>query len=356
MSLVPVMSITPYIVYSPIKNSLDFTPLFRHFSILLFGLSILFMVSFIRVSFIKTISFILYLIGLGLLVWATLRGVTIGGKTASRWVSIFGIMFQPSLFMIVALGVYVASHLSEKEYKKKNSIYKSLVLFWTPVFIAFVLVAYNNLSMGMIMITIVLILCFVAKYPFDYFFTASILGIVIMCCGLFVATQFFKNNRISIWTNRLVEFASSDNKTESLQKKTAKMAIASGGIAGKGVGKGTVKNILAEGNTDFMYASIVEELGLAGGVFIIFLYIVLFINILSVADNVPNLFTKLLVLASGIPIILQAFINIGVSLSVLPITGQSLPFFNTSGSSIIVTFFSMGLILSANKEITKNRK
>jgi cell division protein FtsW len=155
-------------------------------------------------------------------------------------------------------------------------------------------------------------------------------------------------NRIDTWMSRLENFSSGQSDDGNYQVARAKTAIVSGKIFGLGAGKSRMKNFLPQSSSDFIYAIIVEEFGLLGGIGLILLYLLLLLRIVVIAHNTLNLFGKLTVVGLGIPIIFQAFINIGVALQVLPVTGQNLPMISSGGTSAWMTCIAMGIILSVS--------
>ncbi len=140
------------------------------------------------------------------------------------------------------------------------------------------------------------------------------------------------------------------SKDGNYQIERAKIAIASGGITGLGVGKSVMKNFLPQSSSDFIYAIIVEEYGLIGGIMVILIYLLILFRITVILHHASNAYGKLLVIATGLPIIIQAFINIGVALNIFPVTGQTLPLLSSGGSAAWVTCIAFGIILSVSEE------
>ena len=171
----------------------------------------------------------------------------------------------------------------------------------------------------------------------------------------FLLVKAFPNqfpNRIDTWVSRIENFTSGKSEDGNYQIARAKTAIVSGKIFGLGAGKSRMKNFLPQSSSDFIYAIIVEEFGLVGGIGLITLYLLLLYRIVVITHNSETVFGKLAVVGLGIPIIFQAFINIGVALQVLPVTGQNLPMISSGGTSAWMTCIAMGIILS----ISSNRK
>ena len=147
--------------------------------------------------------------------------------------------------------------------------------------------------------------------------------------------------------SRIENFSSQDSDA-NYQAEKAKLAIASGEIQGKGPGKSVQKNFLPQSTSDFIFAIIVEEFGLIGGASLLLLFLGLLFRIVIVATKSASIFGTLLVLGVGIPIIFQAFINMAVAVGLFPVTGQPLPLISTGGTSIWMTCFAIGIILSVS--------
>jgi len=153
-------------------------------------------------------------------------------------------------------------------------------------------------------------------------------------------------NRVDTWTSRIENFRTGESSDGNYQVARAKTAIVTGKIFGLGAGKSRMKNFLPQSSSDFIYAIIVEEFGLVGGVGLILLYLLLLYRILVISYKTTSVFGKLAVVGLGIPIVFQAFINMGVALQVLPVTGQNLPMISSGGTSAWMTCIALGIILS----------
>ena len=164
-------------------------------------------------------------------------------------------------------------------------------------------------------------------------------------------------NRVDTWTSRVENFLDDKDTAEDYQIEKAKIAIATGSIYGLGPGKSVQKNFLPQSSSDFIFAIIVEEYGLIGGLFLILLYSLLLFRIVIVAQKADSIFGKLLTIGVGLPIIFQALINMGVAVELFPVTGQTLPLISSGGTSIWVTCLAIGIILSvsAKREEIRNQ-
>ena len=158
-------------------------------------------------------------------------------------------------------------------------------------------------------------------------------------------------DRLGTWINRVENFFNPlSSKDGNYQIERAKIAIASGGITGLGVGKSVMKNFLPQSSSDFIYAIIVEEYGLIGGIMVILIYLLILFRITVIVHHASTAYGKLLIIGAGLPVILQAFINMGVALNIFPVTGQTLPLLSSGGSAAWVTCLAFGIILSVSEE------
>ena len=319
-------------------------------------------VHIIPYRYFRGLSMVMLPIVLVLLVVTMLQGTTIEGANASRWIQIpiVGMSFQTSTLAAVVLMVYVARYLSKIQ-DKDITFKESILPLWLPVFLVLILILPANFSTTAIMFTMVLILAFIGGYPTKYI--AVIIGTGIVALGLFVlvakAFPDLMENRINTWENRIENFMQGGEDTEAdYQIEKAKIAIASGGIQGVGPGKSVQKNFLPQSSSDFIFAIIVEEYGLIGGLFLVVMYCWLLFRIVIISQKADTIFGKLLVLGVGLPIVFQAFINMAVAVELFPVTGQTLPLISSGGTSIWMTCLAFGIILSvsAKREEIKEKE
>jgi cell division protein FtsW len=208
----------------------------------------------------------------------------------------------------------------------------------------------SNLSTAALLFAMVIILAFIAHYPLRYLMKICGTGLTFVLLFILFVKAFPGTfpNRIDTWVSRIENFRSGQSDDGNYQVARAKTAIVSGKVFGLGAGKSRMKNFLPQSSSDFIYAIIVEEFGLVGGIALILLYLLLLFRIVVITHYTSNLFGKLMVIGMGIPIIFQAFINIGVALQVLPVTGQNLPMISSGGTSAWMTCIAMGIILSVS--------
>jgi cell division protein FtsW len=203
------------------------------------------------------------------------------------------------------------------------------------------------------MFSMVLMLAFVGKYPLKYIgfiIGAGIAGLVLFVslAKAFPDSHLF--SRVDTWTSRIENYRTNKPGEDDYQIEKAKIAIASGGIYGLGPGKSVQKHFLPQSSSDFIYAIIVEEWGLVGGLGVLFLYLLLFFRFIVAAHKANTMFGKLLVVGLGFPMIFQAMINMAVAVELLPVTGQTLPLISSGGSSIWMTCIALGIIINVTKK------
>ena len=349
-SFLPVFSASSNLVYV-VGTGTPWGYLMKHFVILVIGFVLMYSIHKIPFHYFKGISILMLPVVLLLLIYTASQGTVIDGANASRWVKIpiIGLSFQTSTLAAVVLMIFTANHLSKPNLRQLKFSH-SLLQLWLPVFAVVILIFPSNLSTAALLFLMVVLLAFVAHYPLKYLLSICGMGLAAVLL-FFVLVKAFPGafpNRVDTWVKRIENFSSGKSDDGNYQVARAKTAIVSGKIFGLGAGKSRMKNFLPQSSSDFIYAIIVEEFGLIGGVGLITLYLLLLFRIVVIAHKAQNLFGKLTVIGLGIPIILQAFINIGVALQVLPVTGQNLPMISSGGTSAWMTCIAMGIILSVS--------
>ncbi len=352
-SFLPIFSSSTNLVYVVGKGT-PWGYFFKHFIILSIGFLLMFSIHKIPFKYFKGISILMLPIVILLLIHTLSQGTIISGANASRWIKIpiVGISFQTSTLASIVLMVYSAKYLSKLQtlnFDLKNS----LLHFWLPVFVIVLLILPSNLSTAFLLFGNVLMLAFIASYPLKYLISIIILGFISLLIFISLARTYPEifPNRIDTWINRIENFKTGKSSDGNYQLSRAKTAIVSGKLLGLGAGKSRMKNFLPQSSSDFIYAIIVEEFGLIGGVALILLYILLLYRIVVISYRTKSSFGKLTVIGLGIPVVTQAFVNIGVALEVIPVTGQNLPMISSGGTSAWVTCIAMGIILSVSSKI-----
>lgn len=323
----------------------------KHFMHLFLGFAIMYGVHKIPYRYFRGLSMVMIPIVLVLLIVTMLQGTTIDGANASRWIQIpfVGMSFQTSTLAAVVLMVYVARYLSKIQ-DRQVTFTETLLPLWAPVFFVLILILPANFSTTAIMFLMVMMLAFIGGYPLKYL--AVIIGTGIVALSLFIlVAKAFPNampNRVDTWMSRVENFSNGEDTEADYQIEKAKIAIASGGIQGVGPGKSVQKNFLPQSSSDFIFAIIIEEYGLIGGLFLLVMYSWLLFRIVIVSQKSDTVFGKLLVLGVGLPIVFQALINMAVAVELFPVTGQTLPLISSGGTSIWMTCLAIGIILSVS--------
>jgi len=353
-SFMPVFSASSNLAYIGHGTGNTISYLLKHLAHIFIGFIIIYWVHKVPYHYYRGISKIALPIVWLLLGLTMLRGTVIGGANASRWIQVpfIGITFQPSTFATIVLLLFVARYLSKKR-EEEITFQKSLVELWMPVFITLMFILPSNFSTAALIFSMVLMLVYVGKYPLKYI--GFIIGMGIAALALFVLlakafpdSKFF--SRVDTWTSRVENFRTNKPGEDDYQIEKAKIAIASGGIYGLGPGKSVQKHFLPQSSSDFIYAIIVEEWGLIGGLGVLTMYLLLFFRFVIAAHKANTLFGKLLVVGLGFPMIFQAMINMCVAVELLPVTGQTLPLISSGGSSIWVTCIALGIIINVTKK------
>lgn len=358
-SFLPVYSAASNLAYN-YGDGQTFSYLIKHFVHLFLGFSIIYGIHRIPYRYFKGLSMVMYPVVLILLLVTLLQGTTIDGANASRWIRVpfVGFTFQPSTLAALVLMVFVARYLS-KVFDQEITFKSSLLPLWLPVFAVLILILPANFSTTAIIFTMLLVLAFLGGYPLKYIVAIVGSGLLVLAFFVLVAKAFpdAMPNRVDTWTSRVVNFMDDRDTEEDYQIEKAKIAIATGSIYGLGPGKSVQKNFLPQSSSDFIFAIIIEEYGLLGGLFLLILYLLLLFRIVVVAQKAETVFAKLLTIGVGLPIIFQALINMGVAVELFPVTGQTLPLISSGGTSIWVTCLAIGIILSvsAKREEIKNQ-
>jgi cell division protein FtsW len=359
-SFLPVYSASSNLVYVVGTGSV-FGHLLKHVAIVCVGWVIMYAVHLLPFRYFSGLAKIGMPIVVILLVITAMQGKTIDGANASRWLNIpiIGMSFQTSALATVVLLAYVADYFASKKESEIRFV-ESILPLWLPVFIVVGLILPANLSTALLLLLMVVVVAFLGGYPFKYLI--SLLGLAILFLVLFVllakAYPDAFPNRVDTWISRVESFTGEGTVTTNYQIERAKAAVAVGGVMGIGAGKSMMKNVLPQSSSDFIYAIIAEEYGMIGALFLLFLFLLFMFRILINANKSQSFFGQLLVLAMGLPIVAQAFINMGVAVALLPVTGQPLPLISSGGTSLWMTFLAVGIILSvsANRAVTTSEQ
>ncbi|RTZ01619.1 cell division protein FtsW [Flavobacterium sp. RSP49] len=353
-SFMPVFSASSNLAYVGRGTGNTLGYLVKHLAHICIGFLIIYWVHKVPYHYFRAISKVGLPVVWVLLAYTLIKGTVIAGANASRWIQVpfIGVTFQTSTLASIVLFIFVARYLSktrEVPITFKSSIWE----LWTPVFITLMFILPANFSTTALIFSMVLMLVFIGKYPIKYI--AVILGSGIIFLAFFILlskafpdSKFF--SRVGTWGNRIESFTTDKPEEDDYQIEKAKIAIASGKIYGLGPGKSIQKNFLPQSSSDFIFAIIVEEYGLIGGLGVLTLYLLLLFRFVIASHKATTLFGKLVVIGLGFPMIFQAMVNMAVAVELLPVTGQTLPLISSGGSSIWMTCFALGIIISVTKK------
>ncbi len=348
-SFLPVYSAASNLAYVSGSGN-TFNYLFKHFIHLSLGFTFMYLMQKIPYHYFRGISILMIPVVIVLLLYTIFQpSVTDSLTNTNRWIKIpfVGFTFQPSTLAGVILMIYVSRYLAKiKDIDVRFS--QTILPLWIPTLFILLLILPANFSTTAIIFSMVILLCFVGGYP-----TKHLLGIVlsgVLVLSIFILTikaypEIFPN-RVDTWKSRIENFVNKENNTENYQIEKAKIAIATGGVRGLGPGKSVQKNFLPQSSSDFIFAIIIEEYGLIGGLFLLTVYALFLLRIIIISNKAESVFGSLLVIALGVPIVFQALVNIGVSVELFPITGQPLPLISSGGTSIWMTCIAIGIIQS----------
>ena len=327
-----------------------FSYLFKHFIHLSLGFFLMYMVHKIPYRYFRGISILMIPVILVLLAYTIFQpSISESMTNSNRWIRIpiVGFGFQPSTLASIIILIYVARYLSKIK-DKLITFSQSILPLWVPVFLTISLILPANFSTSAILFSMVMLLCFLGGYPLKYLI--GILSSAVILFSIFLlsvkAYPDLFPNRVDTWKSRIESFVDSKETKSNYQIEKAKIAIATGGIRGLGPGKSVQKNFLPQSSSDFIYAIIVEEYGLIGGLALLLLYLWFLFRVIIISNKSKSVFGSLLSIALGIPIVFQALVNMAVAVQLFPVTGQPLPLISSGGTSIWMTCLAIGIIQS----------
>jgi cell division protein FtsW len=304
------------------------------------GLAAMWFAHKVDYRYYSKLSKIALLVSVPLLIYTFTNGTTI--NDAARWIAIpiIGTSFQPSDFASLALIVNLASMLAKRQ-QNIDDIKESLIpiLFWCGIICG--LIALTNLSTAILLLITCMLIMFIGRVPARYLAMLVFVGL------LFGALAVAFGVRGETAKNRIKNFV---NGTElPFQAKHARIAIATGGVTGKGPGNSDQRNILPHPYSDFVYAIVIEEYGMIGGIVVLLLYLILLHRGMKAAYNSERAFGGLLSAGLSFDLVCQAMVNMGVVVGLGPITGQPLPLISMGGTSMVFTGLALGIVLSVSR-------
>ncbi len=341
---------------------------FRHISFLFFGIIIAIFIQFFKNFQIRFFAYIGVIVSIVLLVLVMVKGTAT--NDASRWLDIGGVKFQPSEIAKLSMIVIAADFISRiKNPKTDEPVYFRLTLIFLGIIT--LLILFENLSTALLLFTVVFIMMYIGniswkKLALLVVFIALVGGITFSMFKAIPENESTPKllHRVYTWVNRFDEHFQKEETVEAkyeindknLQVQHGKIAVARGGVFGVFPGNSVQRDYLPQAYSDFIYAIIVEETGMVGGIFVILLYLILLYRAGRLATKSPTVFPAVLVIGLSLMLVIQAFINMAVATSLIPVTGQPLPLISRGGTSIIVTCIYFGLILSITHQMKEEKE
>jgi cell division protein FtsW len=364
VSLLVVYSSTGLLAYKMYKGNTEIY-LFKQFAFILVGIVIIYFAHQVNYTIYSRVATILFMISIPLLLYTLFFGVKL--NEGSRWIRlpIINMTFQTSDLAKLALFMYLSRTLSKKQDTIKD-FRKGFIPVITPVIIVCLLIAPANLSTALLTGATSLMLLFIGRVSARHLLlTIAVAAIpVVMLVAVAVIRHKADGNtaekpktegrsrlfvRVDTWISRVETFVyggKEDNDENNYQTNQAKIAIAKGGILGLGPGNSQQRNFLPHPYSDFIYAIIIEEYGLVGGLFIVFIYLVFLLRSIRIFRRCPFAFGAFLALGLSFTLVIQALANMAVNVNLFPVTGVTLPLVSMGGSSFLFTCLAIGIILS----------
>lgn len=368
VSLLVVYSATGSLAYKMYKGNTEIY-LFKQVAFIVVGFCIIYFAHRVNYTLYSRLAKILFLLSIPLLLYTLLFGVTL--NEGSRWIRlpIINLTMQTSDLAKLALFMFLARLLSRKQNVIKD-FHKGFLPVVIPIGITCLLIAPANLSTALLLGVSCMLLLFIGRVRTRHLL--MIVGVAMIPVTLLVMAAVVSHNtsdseetsakashsrlfaRVGTWTNRVENFiyGSKDaGDDDHYQVNQAKIAIARGGFIGKGPGNGEARNFLPQAYNDYIYATLIEEYGLMGGIFIIFIYLVFLYRSIRLFKKCPFAFGAFLAVGLSFTLVLQALVNMAVNVNLFPVTGVTLPLVSMGGSSFLFTCLSIGIILSVARNV-----
>lgn len=327
--------------------------LIKHGSLLIFGLFLMYLAHMANYKVYSRLAQLLLVIAIPLLALTLFVGADI--NEAKRWITLPGInlSFQTSDLAKLALILFVARYLSRNQEQIKDFRVGFLPIILI-IGLVCLLIAPADLSSAMVLFMTCLLLLFIGRVPIKYLLATLGAGMVGLAFIILLAYSFPDVGRLGTWKARIESFVSSDEVP--YQVAQSKIAIAEGGILGKGPGNSTQRNFLPHPYSDFIFSIILEEYGVAGGLIVILLYLAFLYRTIKIVIKSPGAFGALLAAGLALSLVIQAFINMAVAVNLLPVTGLTLPLISMGGTSLWFTSIAIGIILSVSRYIESEQE
>ena len=358
ISLLIVYSSTGALAYRQASgNTMYF--LVRQLFVIGLGLAIMLaMVNFFSVRIFAIMANFLVYLSIGVLIFSAVLQFSGKSSGSGRTLDIGLLSFQPAELAKISLIMFTAKVLGKTQ-NSKDELKRAFYIIVGHTAVVCGLIFISNFSTAALLFATIFLMMYVGRIPFRYLFLVVVAG-----AGIFVSIYFLADSVPSSYTRvhtvkaRVDRFINGDPNAEKgiTQADYAKLAIYEGGIVGKGPGRSDVSNYMAAAYNDFIYAIIVEEYGLIGGITVMFLYLVFFFRAIIIVRRATRTFPAFLVTGLSLVLIFQTMINIGVSTGVLPVTGQPLPWISLGGTSLLFTSVAFGCVLSVSHQNQINRQ
>ncbi len=338
--------------------------LFKQIGFIALGVLIIYFAHRVNYTIYSRVASILFLISIPLLFYTLKFGDSI--NDANRWIKlpVINMTFQTSDLAKLALFMYMSRQLSRCQNVIKD-FKKGFLPLIIPVIIICALIAPANLSTALLIGGIALMLMFIGRVRLRHIMIivgATLIPLIIL---VFLASHYYNKDehaskelpailsvgRVSTWIKRVQDFMYAGKEDASYQVQQAKIAIAKGGLLGKGPGKSEQRNFLPHPYSDFIYAIIIEEYGLAGGAVIMLIYVFFLFRSIRIFQRCPYAFGAFMAVALSFTLVIQAMVNMAVNVNLFPTTGVTLPLVSMGGSSLWFTCFSIGIILSVARNV-----
>ena len=338
-----------------VYSAAGWTDLINHLIRIFIGLFCMYIVHLIPFKYFSKLGQIGYFSSLLLLLLVFLVGVSING--ASRWIEIAGLQFQPSDIAKITVIIYLSRQIS----LNRNRIQKFKDFFWNillPLLVVCALILPNNFSTSALVFLNGIVLMFIAKIRFSFILkvvsTATFFGLLIVLPTFLTPVINDIIPRSQTWVSRTNTYSDRTHDLSILdkkhQQKQALVAIQNGGVYGSGPGKSSQRSILPLPASDFIFAIILEEYGLIGGVFALLLYLILLFRAIRISLKIDSVFGSLVSVGLIFSLVFQALIHMLVSIGLMPVTGQTLPLISMGGTSLVFTFIAIGIVLSVSRK------
>jgi cell division protein FtsW len=348
-SLLAIYSSTGTLAYKKGVGTEQF--LIKHLVMIVGGLALMYFSHLLDYRYYAGISKILMILTIPLLLYTLIFGNTV--NDASRWVTIPVInqTFQTSDLAKLALITFLARSLTKKQENIKD-VKQAFIPIMGSVCVVFILIALANLSTALMLFGVSVLLLIIGRISIKQIAIVCLAGIILLS-GVVLLGPRRKTYISRIETYMHPEKADPD---KSFQANQSKIAIATGGIIGKGPGNSTQRNFLPHPYSDFVYALIIEEYGLFGGVLLVIIYLIFLYRCILIVTHSPKAFGALLAAGLSFSLTIQAFANMAVAVGLGPVTGVPLPLVSMGGTSILFTSVAFGIILSVSRDIEEKKE